>query len=126
MTRMKWLIAVFAVVFVSTAGCATVQNAGTVAIPTWNHRLAVPSSFELSVLPESMIDGAAADGFNLTAEEVGADQILVSVNVDGAQGLKALYFELAYDPAEVRPLTATATEAMGGQQDLLELTSLKE
>ena len=95
---MKWLTAVAALALVSLAGCATVQNTGTLAVPTWNYRVATPSSFSLSVLPDSLVDGATADGFSLSAKDVGGNQVLVDINVDNAAGLKALYFNLDMTP----------------------------
>jgi hypothetical protein len=106
-------------------GCGTSQNVGSNALPQWNHRLNQTSGLSLEVSDESYVDGASAAGYSLDVKDYGED-IVVSVNVDDAQGLKALYFDLAYNPEELRPMTAHPTEEMATSENLIHLVSLKD
>jgi len=80
------------------ARCST-KNVGTTPVSE-----RTSSQFGLTVLDESFIDGSSAQGFEVTTEDYG-DQVLVNIAVEGAAGLKALVFDLEYDPETYRPLT---------------------
>jgi len=108
------------------AGCTTSQNVGTSTLPTWTgNNAAARAGLSLDVSNDSYVDGGSAGGYNLSVKDYGQD-IVVSVQVENAQNLKALYFNLDYDPQQVRPLTAEPTDAMGAPENVLSLTSLKE
>nr|MDQ3024058.1 hypothetical protein [bacterium] len=105
-------------------GCSTTGNQGNLPLPAGDSS-AQASSFKLDVLPGSYIDGSSAAGYELSIEDFGQD-VVVSVKVDDAQNLKALYFNLDYNPEQYRPMTASPTELLGEQGDQLSLTSLKD
>src|SRR5687768_4407116 len=85
------------------AGCTTSQNVGSASGPNWDStNSAARAGFSLDVSDDSYIDGSSAGGYELTVKDYG-NELVVSVEVKDAQDLKALYFDLAYDPAQVRP-----------------------
>ena len=79
------------------------------------------SGFSLNVLNDSFVDDASAAGFDLSYTENGPD-LLVSVNVEQASGLKALYFSLDYDAERFTPLSAAPADAAGSVDDMLNLS----
>ena len=81
-----WRLAVMLVAVL--AGCGTLNMGGGVS----PQRQA--SGFKLHVMDESYIDGASVQDVSLAIAERG-DTVVASVNVTGAKGLKALYFDLA-------------------------------
>ena len=83
------------------------------------------AGFTLGVLGDTLVDGAGADGFNLAVREDGAE-VLVDVNVTGAEGLKALYFTLDYDETSYAPLAVEVTDALGDEAALLSLDILDQ
>jgi len=109
------------------AGCTTSQNVGSSTAPHWEtgNNTATRASFSLDVSDDSYIDGGTADGYNLDVKDYGED-VVVSVQVENASNLKALYFNLDYNADQVRPLTAEPTTAMGSRDSVLSLTSLKD
>jgi hypothetical protein len=115
-----------AMVCATVASCTTSQNVGSASAPHWDTtNAATRAGFSLDVSDDSYIDGGSVAGYDLIVKDYG-QELVVSVEVKDAQDLKALYFDLAYDPEQVRPLTAEPTEAMGDRSDLLSLISLKE
>lgn len=108
------------------AGCTTSQNVGSATVPHWDTAgSASRAGFSLDVSDDSYIDGGTAAGYELSVKDYG-EELVVSVEVNDAKDLKALYFDLAYDPEQVRPLTAEPTDAMGDRSTVLSLTSLKD
>lgn len=101
-------------------GCST-KNLGSLADPARD-----ASRFVLDVDAQSYIEGSSADEIYITTEECDQYHVLVNVNARGAEGMKALYFSLEYDPESYRPMTAAPTEAMGPTSDHLKLVVLKE
>jgi hypothetical protein len=83
------------------------------------------SGFNLRVLEASYIDGANADAFTLEVEDYG-DSVVANVNAENAYGLKALYFDLEYDPALYRPMVVEPTDAMGTGNELINLRMFKD
>jgi hypothetical protein len=117
-TRVCFSLAALAIVIIM-AGCSTLHD-GAASLP---ERQA--AQFKLNVWPESMIDGASVDGSSLSVEDQG-QSVLVDINVSAAQGLKALYCDIVYDPALYRPMVVEPTSAMGSKSDLLQLASFRE
>ena len=97
---------------------ASCGGSGTKIDPSQDHST---SGFSLNVLNDSFVDGASAAGFDLSYTENGSD-ILVSVNVENASGLKALYFSLDYDAERFTPLSASPATAAGAVDDMLNLS----
>ncbi|MCH7472097.1 PKD domain-containing protein [bacterium] len=114
----------------SLGGCAG-GNAGEVAdLPNRNlpepDRLA--GQFDLNVWDESHFDGARADGYSLLVSERGGETVVI-VSVSGAVELKALYFDLGYDPERYRPIKVEpggALDGGDGWDDLLTLEVFEE
>jgi len=100
-------------------GCSTLNVGGSLT----PDRQA--SGFSLHVWDDSYIDGASAQAFNLAVDDYG-QAVIVNINVAGAKGLKALYCDLAYDPAHYRPVNSEATDALGPKADMLRLHVFKE
>lgn len=67
--------------------------------------------------------GAAAQGSFSLKTTAGGEQVVVEVAGHNLRGLKALYFTLDYDPAQLRPVAAEAG-ALQGQGQLLSLALL--
>jgi len=122
--KLSLLAAMVCAVF---AGCTTSQNVGSASVPHWDtgNNAATRAGFSLDVSDDSYIDGGSVGGYNLDVKDYGED-IVVSVQVEDASNLKALYFDLDYNPEQVRPLTAEPTDAMGDRGNVLSLTSLKD
>lgn len=113
--RTKTMIGVIAFLLVAMClGCST-KNVGLQSDPTRD-----VSRFTLDVDAATFLDGASAGDIYITTEELDT-HMLVNVNARGAEGLKALCFELEYDPDLFRPMTVAPTEAMGELSDLLTL-----
>jgi len=118
--RSKTVFGVIAVLLVLLClGCST-KNVGLLEDPGRD-----ASRFTLNVDAASFFDGASAEDIYISTEELDT-HMLVSVNASGASGLKALYFELEYDPESYRPMTVAPTEAMGGLSDMLTLQVLRD
>jgi hypothetical protein len=100
-------------------GCSTL-NIGGSSTPDRQ-----ASGFSLHVWDDSYIDGASAQAFNLAVDDYG-QSVIVNINVAGAQGLKALYCDLAYDATQYRPVNSEATDALGPKADILRLHVFKE
>ena len=83
------------------------------------------AGFALHVWEESYLGGAPAGDFSLrTVPEDGS--LTVTLSVSRARGLKALYFDLAYDDASWVPVEAAAAPALGDPQQLLTLAVLDQ
>jgi hypothetical protein len=118
------LMLLIVTVFGLLAGCSSTGNQGNLPLPVGDNS-AQASSFQLEVLPDSYIDGSSAGGYELAVEDFGED-VVVSVKVEDARDLKALYFNLDYNPEQYRPLTANPTELLGDQGEVLSLTTFKD
>jgi len=70
------------------------------------------AAFSLTVLKESMLAGGQATGFRLT-EAPTTTGMAVNVYVQGAEGLKALCYELRYDASRWHPVSAAQTGLLG-------------
>jgi len=70
------------------------------------------AAFSLTVLKESMVAGGKAAGFQLM-EAPTTTGMAVNVCVQGAAGLKAMLYELHYDPTRWHPVSATQTGLLG-------------
>ena len=82
------------------------------------------AGFKLNVLPESFFNGGSADiGITVAEEE---EQVIVSLSAANAEALKALYFELDYDPARFRPVEVKPAALFGNPAELLQLTVAQE
>ena len=82
--------------------------------------------FELSVLPQSLLDAASAGDISIKTTTV-AQGVEVAVETSAAVGLKALYFTLSYDPARYSPLSSTSSRLLAGATgQVLELAVLDE
>ncbi|MCB1216378.1 hypothetical protein KDL44_03245 [bacterium] len=77
-------------------------------------------SLKLSVLSDSFIGDSAAGGFSLESSLSGSE-LLVRIQVEQAQGLRALYYALEFDPAVLSPLTAHALPGFGDPGQTLQL-----
>jgi hypothetical protein len=62
------------------------------------------TAFRLNVWDESLVGGAQAAGFTYYVAYPDANWCTVDVQVVGAVGLKALYFDLAYDADRLEPI----------------------
>ena len=117
----------FSVVFLSlltllTAGCggqAVNPELDSSPSASENHQ---SSGFSLNVWSESYLGDSSAD-FSLRTTET-TDGVKVSIEATDASDLKALYFDLAYDPAAYSPVEAVATGTLAGENELLELAVL--
>jgi len=99
--------------------CGT-QNVGDVDNPE-----RATSHFALNVWDESYFNGSSVDSYTITTRDYGQD-IVVNINAQGAQDLKALYFDLTYDPETYRPLVVEPSELMGPKDNLLRLRVVEE
>lgn len=118
--RSKTVFGVIAVLLVLLClGCST-KNVGLLDDPGRD-----ASRFTLNVDTATFFDGASAEGIYISTEELDT-HVLVNVNASGATGLKALYFELEYDPDTYRPMTVAPTDAMGSLSDMLTLQVLRD
>src|SRR5687767_12332753 len=105
---------VLATIVLSAASCG--ESAGRTGIPTdkpvsaesLHYRV---DGFELSVSRDSLLEGGSLQQVLLAKHET-PQGIELRVEVEGASNLKALYFELAYDPAKYSPESAAATDAL--------------
>ena len=102
------------------ASCGETTNIGTNETPERE----TAAHFSLEVLDDTFVGGATAGDFSLSVEDYG-DDIRVNVDVENAQGLKALYFNLGYDAEQYKPLRGLPTENMGGN-DVISLQYLRD
>ncbi|MCC7477522.1 hypothetical protein IT575_03600 [bacterium] len=77
------------------------------------------SAFRLELLPGSFDFGGSADIRLSQREEAG--EILLDVHAYNAHSLRALYFELYYDPTQFSPLSVSATDELAPAAQRLEL-----
>ena len=117
-TKLMFVL-VAALLLAAITGCGT-QNVGSAGNPDRE-----VARFSLNVWDESYVGSASAQDFTLNVEDQG-ESVLVDINVDNAQDLKALYFDMAYDPALYRPMVVEPTKAMGDKSNLLQMTYLQE
>jgi len=78
----------------------------------------VEKGFSLNVWPESHTGEGAAAAFNLSTEESEGETI-VEIQVSAAQNLKALLYDLSYDPARYTPISVETTNKLAQPDDLL-------
>jgi hypothetical protein len=107
------------VLVLAALGCGT-TNVGDQPIPQ-----RVASQFSINVLGDTYVDGASVQGIDLSVKDYPQD-VVVSVNARGAQGLKALYFEMAYDAQRYRPMTVDRGTTLGASQDVISLQYFNE
>ncbi len=81
--------------------------------------------FTLAVLPDSYIQGGSASAVELAVAQT-ADGFTADVVATGAQGLKALYFDLVYDPRQYHVESAEATPRLGAPAATLVLALLTD
>jgi len=115
--RGPWVSVILLLLLLGATGCGSRGLA-----PQLEPRKYV-EGFGLRVLTESLFDGASAEAFNLSVTP-GADGSQVAVSVVGARKLKALYFDLAYDPQRYNASSAEATGLLGKETERLTLSVL--
>jgi hypothetical protein len=120
MLKHKLLIIIAGLALLALGSCGT-SNIGTGG-PGLGGAHGV-ADFHLDVMPETYDFGATASDVYLSIDpKMQTDtHVVVDVNVEGAQGLKTLYFNLQYDPALYRPMVVEPTTAMGDKANLLTL-----
>jgi hypothetical protein len=79
------------------------------------------AGFGVSVMDESFAVGGAVQGVGLAVSLDTATNVVVDVDAQGAQGLKALYLKLNYDPRQYQPVVVEPRTALGDKADLLSL-----
>ena len=89
-------------------------HGGGAALQPYDSR--TPGSFTLRVLPDSFLGERPSGAFALDVEQSG-QELAVNVRVRGAQGLKALYFELDYDSQRFSPLAARSSGVLRGDTE---------
>ena len=110
--RTRVVYSVIAVLMVMMAlGCSN-GNVGTTAGPDSSTR------FVLNVDDGSFFNGSSIDGINLTEADYD-DHVVVSVNAEGAQDLKALYFTLEYDETLYRPMRVESANTLADEENTL-------
>jgi hypothetical protein len=83
------------------------------------------SAFKLTVLDDTYFNGASAQSYTLKTTDYG-DDVVVDINVKGAQDLKALFANLEYDPEQYRPMTSEPAPNVGSRDDFLVLNVLRD
>jgi len=119
MPRRVWDRCLAVLLVAALAGCGTLNVGGGLAPEPQ------ASGFKLHVLDDSFIEGASVQDVSLAIADRGSS-VVASVNATGAKHLKALFFDLAYDAAQYRPVSCEATDALGPPSDLLSVGVLKE
>jgi len=69
------------------------------------------SDLALTFVEDTYIEGGSAEGFTLN-KQVAGNELRVEIAVSGAVNLKALMFELDFDPAQYDPLAVEMTGAL--------------
>lgn len=100
------------------AGCAAQHEP---AIMEW--QAPEPS---LAVLPQTFEFGGSAAGIHLREAAAEPDFLILEVAATGARGLKAIYFTLHYDAAQLTPLAAEASAELQTAGPLLQLAAMQE
>jgi len=113
------VLTLLSLVVLLAMGCKT-ENVGMTGEPDRD-----VSSFGLTVNEACLIDGATVDDVYMTFEDLDT-HVLVDVNVRGAVGLKALYFDMTYDPVLYHAMIIEPSDVLGPKEDLVELTVSKE
>lgn len=113
------VLTLLSLVVLLAMGCKT-ENVGMTDEPDRG-----ASHFGLAVNDACLIDGASVDDVYLTYEDLDT-HVLVNVNVRGAVGLKALYFDMTYDPVLYHAMIVEPSDVLGPKEDLVELTVSKE
>lgn len=86
--------------------------------------LALIDDFTVELLPESLVGGASMAASKLDLLPV-ADGFVVSISIQQASDLKALYIKLSYDPSRYSPVSAKASNLLGQDRPRLELAQLE-
>jgi len=81
--------------------------------------------FRLNVMAESYLPGSSASYVRLLVEDKGTE-VVAMADVHGAQGMKALYFDLTYDPGRYNPTGVDVPSQFGTPDQTLTLTMLDE
>lgn len=116
-------LAVTAAALLALGSCGT--NNATSVDPDFGNGNNTASSFQLDVMDETFDFGATAQDLTLAVSAETDTHVVVDVVATGAQGLKALYFALEYDPAKYQPMVVEPTDAMGDKADLLRLMAVE-
>ena len=119
MLKRYWLGTVLAFALILSASCSTL-NVGN-SSPERD----TAEAFSLNVMDESFFNGSTVEGITTTTKE-GEDYYQVSINVEGAQDLKALYFSMNYNPDMVIPMGVTNSDLIASDADRLSLTHEQE
>lgn len=80
----------------------------------------IAASLSLRVMDESFIAGSSAGSFGLTSRRTG-NELLVSVRADAAEGLRALYYELDFDPGVLNLVEASPAPAFGSSGNIISM-----
>jgi PKD repeat protein len=100
------------------AGCTAGSSTSTIAADEHG-------SFSLRVLEDSFVGDGSVQKASLR-KTLSADYAEIDVWVEGASGLKALYFELDYDSRRFNPLDAEASGLLDPGRQPLELAVMNE
>ena len=106
--KQRHVLVVLLVVTVLLLGAGCGSGGSTVVAPDTAQTL---DGFSLEVLDGTYMEGGGAAGFRLTSE-VYAGEVVVSIAVEGADSLKALYCGLDYDAGRYAPVSVRATGAL--------------
>jgi hypothetical protein len=83
-------------------------------------------AFVLNVWDESLVGGAQASGFSYWVSYPDENWATVDIEVIGAVSLKALYFDLQYDPQRLEPVGVDFNDNLAPEPMRLEQVSLSE
>lgn len=84
------------------------------------------SAFVLNVWDESLVGGAQAQMFTYWVAYPDENWATVDIQVVGAVGLKALYFDLQYNPDRLEPVGVDFNDSICPEQLRLEQVTLSE
>lgn len=110
---------ILVITLLTLVGCST-KNIGDNVTPGRQ-----VSDFSINVLDSSYYGGASVQNFQLETKDYGND-VVVSIQAEGASDLKALYFDLSYDANNYRPLNAEPSYDLNNRSDMLTLSVLKD
>jgi len=105
------------------AGCSGSGSKPGTAVDLLDRSPSELYDLELSINDDSLIGDTASAGFSLIVEET-ADSLLVTVDAESVKRLKAVYFDLGYDAAQLNPEAVESHHLMGASDELLSLAVL--
>lgn len=114
--RYKWLIGIVILMVLMAATACREGGMETIGAPERG-----ASDFSITLDDAALFNGATVSDVYLTTEDYDT-HTLVSVNVRGANGLKAFYGAIEYDASAYKPMIVEPTAALGNTSDLIELT----